>query len=121
MANCHPAFRFSPLGKKEMGRKSDKQVGALVECHRRKVKGLGIIIDRISKQDTVPLPDDCSAYGQKFRGCIWGWEARNCKGNETFVLVQWFKKPSEYSDTPHKHQAERVWLPIAYLKVVSKR
>lgn len=104
-----------------MGRRSEKQVGALVECHRRKVKGLGIILDRISKKDDVPLPADLSAYGQKFRGGRWGWEARNSQGNETFVLVQWFKKPSEYSDSPHKHQAERVWLPIAYLRVVSKK
>ena len=103
-----------------MGRRSDKQIGALVECHRRKVKGLGIIIDRISKQDTVPLPSEFAAHGRQFRGGTWGWEVRNCKGSETFVLVQWFKKPSEYSAAPQKSQAERVWLPITYLRVVSK-
>jgi hypothetical protein len=90
--------------------------------HRRKVKGLGIILDRISKQDTValPAPDDYEAYNKTWRGGAWGWECRNAKGSETFVLVQWFKKPSEYSDAPHHAQATKLWLPIAYLRVVSK-
>jgi len=103
-----------------MGRRSSKQVGALVECHRRKVKGLGIILDRIAKQDTVQLPDDGAGYNKKFRGGTWGWECRNANPSETFVLVQWFKKPSEYSDAPHYRQPQKVWMPIAYLRVVSK-
>jgi len=102
-----------------MGRRSDKQVGALVQMHRRKVMGLGIILDRISKQDTVKLPD-LSHYGRPFRGGDWGWEARGDAGNSTFVLVQWFRKPSEYSEGAYSHTPMKSWYPISYLKVVSK-
>ena len=110
------------MGRLAMGRKSTKQVGALVECHRRKVKGLGIILDRVSKQDTVALPDSDSYdhYNRQFRGGQWGWECRNAKPSDTFVLVQWFKKPSEYSDVPSRYAKEKIWMPIAYLRVVSK-
>jgi len=102
-----------------MGRRSDKQVGALVHMHRRKVTGLGIILDRISKKDTVKLPES-NEYGKPFRGGVWGWEARSDKGNSTFVLVQWFRKPSEYSDESCRHASAKAWYPISFLKVVSR-
>jgi len=104
-----------------MGRKSMKQVGALVEMHRRKVKGLGIILDRVSKADTVALPDKTHRYNETFRGGAWNWECRNADPSSTFVMVQWFSKPSEYSDEPMKGQwaPEKAWYPISYLKVVS--
>ena len=103
-----------------MGRKSTKQVGALVECHRRKVKGLGIILDRVAKQDTVQLPDDGVGYNTVWRGGVWGWECRNANPSDTFVLIQWFKKPSEYSDVPNHHRKAKIWMPANYLRVVSK-
>mgnify|MGYP001587189829 CR=1 FL=1 len=105
-----------------MGRKSTKQVGALVECYRRKVKGLGIILDRISKQDIRALPDSSehNFASRHFCGGNWGWECRSAKPTDTFVLVQWFKKPSEYSDAPYVQGAKKSWLPAAYVRVVSK-
>jgi hypothetical protein len=105
-----------------VGRKSTKQVGALVECHRRKVRGLGIILDKVGKSDTVALPvtEPHNYATRQFRGGQWGWECRSAKPTETFVLVEWFKKPSEYSDDSYSHGARKIWLPIAYLRVVSK-
>ena len=103
-----------------MARRSTKQVGALVQMHRRKVKGLGIILDRISKKDEVALPH-MDLYQQNFRGGAWNWECRNANPSSTFVMVQWFQKPSEYSDQPMsgKWATDKAWYPISYLKVVS--
>jgi len=103
-----------------MGRRSEKQIGALVHMHRRKEPGLGIIIDRISKADDVALPENVNMPSE-FRGGTWVWEARNASPASTFVLVQWFKKPSEYSDETFSRIANKAWYPISYLKVISKR
>jgi len=118
-----------------MARKSTKQIGALAHMHRRKVSGFGIIIDRIDKNCTEPLPagiihsdlgfGEVQAPGQlqgcntDFRGGAWHWEAAQSNQNENFILVMWFRKPGEYTDSEWKHGRQKKWYPDSYVKVLS--
>lgn len=102
--------------KKKRGRKSTKQVGALVSMSQRRTKGQGIILERL---EDVPHSGH-DTYGgimtrMKQMGHV-GWGVYESE-HHNFVLVQWFDRPSEYNS--EKSWYTRQWYPDKWVKVIS--
>lgn len=94
-----------------MPRKTAKQVGALVELGRRRVKGLGMIL-KVSQTPTREL----SKEEKELFSPPLDWEATN--SYERVALVKWITRPSDY--TMLSVYKQTAWYPLSWLRVVSK-
>lgn len=94
-----------------MPRRSAKQVGALVELGRRRIKGLGLII----KMSDTPTRGLSKEEKETFDPPL-DWEATN--SYERVALVKWITRPSDY--TMLSVYKQTAWYPLSWLKVVSK-
>ena len=102
--------------KSKRGRKSTKQVGALVGMRQRRVQGQGIILERI---EDVPYDghEDYPLIMEKMnRSGYAGWGVKDSE-HHNFVLVQWFSPPSDYS--MERSHFTKQWYPDKWVKVVS--
>ena len=106
------------------GRPTTKRKGAMVAMAQRRIKGSGIIIDRVEnlrkltgkelrywankmKQEylSVPLNEYIDSHLEDF-------------GNHNnYVLIHWFEKPSDYNMDRSHYQ--RGWYPDKWVKVIS--
>ncbi len=94
-----------------MPRKSTKQVGALVELGRRRVKGLGLVL-KVSNAPTRGMnKEEKEAFDPPL-----DWEATH--SYERVALVKWITRPSDY--TMLSVYKETAWYPLSWLRVVSK-
>ena len=111
-----------------MGRKSTKQVGALVELYRIKNKGFGIVLDVVDstqvseiydpkwtelyRQDKVPEKTrqlfQCYNYYDK-------WPQGHVR---KYMYVKWMKRPSEWET--NEILKEHDWYPADLLRAVSE-
>ena len=102
--------------KLKRGRRSTKQVGAMVEMAQRRTKGQGIILERVEDvpysghEDYPTILNHMKANGTVGHGVI---ESEH----HNFVLVQWFAKPSDY--TMERSHYTRQWYPDKWVKVIS--
>ena len=105
--------------KKRGGRKSQKQVGALVRMPRRNVEGLGIIISRmedVTWSKMSMLERNIVLENMRNKGEV-GWGVLDSDSHKNFVLVKWFSAPSDY--TTHATRTEKQWYPDKWVSVVS--
>lgn len=110
------AIRERKKPKLKRGRRTTKQVGALVSMSHRRNKGQGIILERV---EDVPHSGH-DTYGgimtrMKEMGHV-GWGVHESE-HHNFVLVQWFDRPSEYD--MEKSWYARQWYPDKWVKVIS--
>lgn len=105
-----------PKRKRKGGRKSGKQVGALVKMSNRKVEGLGMIIRRTEDVPHDGHPTYNNIIEEMKQHGIVGWGVIGST-HHNFVLVQWFEAPSEY--TSHSIKVQKQWYPDKWVKVVS--
>ena len=102
--------------KLKRGRKSTKQVGALVSMSQRRVKGQGIILERV---EDVPYSGHQDYHEIVHKMKKTGFVGHGVVESEhhNFVLVQWFSQPSDYS--MDKSYYKKQWYPDKWVKVIS--
>ena len=102
--------------KLKRGRKSTKQVGALVSMRQRRTKGQGIILERV---EDVPYNghEDFPIIMEHMKTSGYVGHGVQCSEHHNFVLVQWFSPPSDYS--MERSHFTKQWYPDKWLKVVS--
>ena len=101
-----PSFERREL----MPRQTSKQVGALVELGRRRIKGLGMIV-KIGPPTRPLTPEEKEEFHPPL-----DWEALH--SYEKVALVKWITRPSDY--TMLSVYKETAWYPLSWLRVVSK-
>lgn len=101
-----------PKTRRKGGRRSTKQIGALIKMANRKVAGLGIILDRVELENR----DDETIRKIKKKGPI-HWGVAGNADHKNLILIEWFEPPSEYGSYPTK--TPRQWYPDKWVKVVS--
>ena len=102
--------------KLKRGRKSTKQVGALVTMRQRRIQGQGIILERV---EDVPYDGHTDYHSIIVKMKQAGYVGYGVLDSEhhNFVLVQWVSPPSDYS--MEKSHFTKQWYPDKWLKVVS--
>lgn len=108
----------TPVVVNKRGRKSTKQVGALVSMRQRRIPGQGIILERV---EDVPFQGhegfNETVADMSKQGYV-GWGIKSSDHNHhNFVLVQWFSPPSEY--TMEESYYSKEWYPDKWVKVIS--
>jgi len=101
-----------PNTRRKGGRRSKKQIGALIKMANRKVPGFGIILDRVELKER----DSETIRKIKKKGPI-HWGVAGNDRHKNLILIEWFEPPSEYNDVGVK--TVRQWYPDKWVKVVS--
>jgi len=102
--------------KLKRGRRSTKQVGALVSMRQRRVQGQGIILERVEDVPYDGHKDYHSIINKMKNSGYVGFGVHHSE-HHNFVLVQWFSPPSDYS--MEKSHFTKQWYPDKWVKVVS--
>ncbi len=117
-SNTEPSTTIVKAKQRRGGRKSTKQVGALVKMGKRKVPGLGMIIKRVEDVPHDGHEDYPNIIKSMHNDGLVGWGVQGSK-HHNFVLVQWFEAPSEYSSEAVTRTKSKQWYPDKWVTVVS--
>lgn len=109
----------APKPKRKGGRRTEKQIGALVKMANRKIPGFGIILNRVELENRYTW--ETSEANRVMRELktqgIVHWGIAGNKEHRNLVLIEWFEPPSEYSD--YAVRSGRQWYPDKWVRVVS--